>query len=169
MNFYRYVRNSPIGLVDPFGLREYPDSFIGPLQPGDYRTRDMTATKCGRVPPHPSWVDIDRNIGEAGRHWSPWWFRDQVKPGGPWDTKQFDTSYTDFGNYNYGAAGTGFGFPENILLREAGRANKSPGSTGDPGSRWNPWGGTPPYGDQPEDQEQIKKGIGYCRCVLGLD
>jgi hypothetical protein len=28
---------------------------------------------------------------------------------------------------------------------------------------WGKPGGDPPYGDQPEDQEWIKKGIDYCK------
>src|SRR5439155_19756249 len=71
------------------------------------------------------------------------------------------------GNFNYGATGTAAGFPESVLLREAGRvqqaADTSKSEWGDPGSRFNPWGGTPPYGDDPVDQEFIKKGIEYCR------
>lgn len=101
-------------------------------------------------------------------------FRDQVRNKGPWDYKQIDPLYQDFGNFNYGGAGYAFGFSENLLLREAGRANlaanpkRAKMGLGDPGSRWNPFGGTPPYGDDPLDQEQIKKGVEYCKCALGL-
>jgi len=88
-----------------------------------------------------------------------------------WDYKQKGRIYEDFGNFNCGASGHAFGFPDNMLLREVGRAyqiadpRRRNMGLGDRGSRL--WGGTPPYGDDPLDQEQIKKGITYCKCQLG--
>src|SRR5437867_4353283 len=43
----------------------------------------------------------------------------------------------------------------------------NPREKGDPGWRLNPWGGTPPYGDQEEDQIYIKKGAAYAKCMSG--
>jgi len=89
------------------------------------------------------------------------------RTGGPWDYKQRDSNFENFGNYHYGYIGTSLGFPEGILLRQAGknqdkRARKA--SFGNPGNGL--WGGVPPYGDDPKDQEMIKRGI-YDR-LLGL-
>jgi hypothetical protein len=171
INTYGYVGANPLSRADPWGLREVPDSdpFVGPLSPGDYYTSEMTQTKCGRVPPSPFGADVDRNMSEAKKHWNPFWFRDQVRNKGPWDYKQWGARYQDFGNFNFGAAGLAFGFGPERLLREAGRAQQQAGTSrqgwGDPGWLVNPWGGMPPYGDDPGDQKQIRKGIDYCSCM----
>jgi hypothetical protein len=173
VNFYAYVSDSPIALIDPDGLTEYPDNFVGPLPTSGYYTRQMTVTPCGKIPPHPPTANIDQNIADARSHGDPWWFKDQVQNKGPWDYKQQNRLFEDFGNFNYGAAGYAFGFPETLLLREAGRASLAADPTrknmelGDPGSRLNPWGGTPPYGDDPADQIQIQQGVAYAKCMAG--
>jgi hypothetical protein len=144
-----------------------------------------TQEKCPPVPVHPPDADINANIDEAKKHsfasvWNPLkplfdlkgaiWFRDQVKNKGPWDYKQRGSQYQDFGNFNYGAAGLAVGFDERTLLREAGRAQQAAGTSrpewGDPGNRINPWGGTPPFGDDPVDRAQIKKGFEYYRAKM---
>jgi len=136
--------------------------------------------KCPPVPAYPSGADINKNIETAKKmglasFLNPLkpvidarallWFRNQVKNNGPWDYKQQGRQYQDFGNFNYGATGLALGLGETFLLREAGRAQIAAGTSkpewGDPGSRANPWGGKPPYGDDPDDQEQIKKGFAY--------
>ena len=65
----------------------------------------------------------------------------------------------------YGAVGRAFGFSENTLLREAGRAQQAAGTSkpewGDPGFRFNPFGGSGSYGDDPEDQMMIREGVRY--------
>jgi hypothetical protein len=161
-NFYAYVGNSPLFFIDPMGLQEYPDNFVGPLPPTGYYKRDVTVTPCGRIPPHPPWVNPDNNMNDARKHWNPWWFYNQVKAGGPWDYKQWNPVWDDFGNFNYGSTGNAFGFSDGVLLRGAGAA-QHPRLSGDPDSFRHPLG-VPPYGDQPEDQDMIKRGINYSKC-----
>jgi len=161
-NVYAYARNNPTNLVDPFGLREYPDNFIGPLELSGYYTSQMTQTKCGRIPPAPPGVNINSNMFDARSHFNPFWFYDQVRNKGPWDYKQQGSLYEDFGNFNFGATGNAFGFPSDVLQRGAGWANQK----ADP-ARTNlgsPWG-APPYGDDWYDQLQIRRGINFCECM----
>ena len=113
----------------------------------------------------PIGVDQEANIRLAEGHWNPIWFRNQVENRGPWDYKQIDRIYEDFGNFNYGVTGTAFGFPASVLLNEAGRAqirdkNPSP-DWGKPGPPGLPQLGSPPYGDDPKDQYWIEQGIDY--------
>ena len=110
---------------------------------------------------------IDSNIANASDKWSPWWFRDQVKNGEPWDYKQQGSDYEDFGNFNYGATGAAFGFPDSVLLNEAGRAQQAAGTSlpswGSPGPSLFPFLDTAPFGDDPQDQYWIKEGIDFYR------
>ncbi|CAN7591582.1 polymorphic toxin type 44 domain-containing protein [Pseudoduganella sp. LjRoot289] len=167
INTYGYVSSNPLTSYDPMGLKEYSDSFVGPLPRGGYRTSQMSKTRCGIIPPFPPGIDPAGNISNA-RH-NPWWFRDQVRNGGPMDYKQRGALYQDFGNFNYGAVGTAVGFPSVTLAREAGRAQQAAGTSrpewGKPGPILNPMAGIPPYGDDPEDQAWIQKGIDYCKCM----
>jgi hypothetical protein len=98
--------------------------------------------------------------------WLPdlgWWYN-TVKNKGPWDYKQKKgcesgtSPYADFGNFNYGAAGSALGIPANILLRAAGWAQQND-NTSDPD--WGGPFGNPPYGDDPRDQKMINDGISY--------
>jgi hypothetical protein len=113
----------------------------------------------------PEGADIDANITEAEGRWSPWWFRDQVKNKGPWDFKQHGKSLEDFGNFHYGAVGAAFGFPDSVLLNEAGRAQEAAGTSlstwGDSGPSLLPFLGSGSYGDDPSDQYFIQQGIDY--------
>jgi RHS repeat-associated protein len=90
------------------------------------------------------------------------WFRNQVRNGGPWDYKQLNPGYQDFGNYNYGYAGTAMGLGSGVLLRQAGLAQIAAGTSrpewGDPGT-FGAFGGKAPYGDDPVDQVYIAHGI----------
>lgn len=51
-----------------------------------------------------------------------------------------------------------FGYSDELLLRAAGFAQVQAG-TSEPD--WGTPDGNPPYGDDPEDQENIKLGINY--------
>lgn len=130
----------------------------------------LAEDECPTVPKAPPGVGIDENIREAKKHWSPWWFKRQVKEHGPWDYKQQDLEkYEDFGNFNYGATGMAIGvIPEGTLLREAGRYHKekNPDSPqgGKPGIFGIPFDGVAPYNDDEKDQAMIKKGIKYYKC-----
>jgi hypothetical protein len=81
-----------------------------------------------------------------------------VVEGGDWDYKKEGSQYEDFGNFNYGVTGTALGFPPDILLRGAGAVQKL---TGTSKSEWGDPARSPPYGDDPRDQEQIQAGIDY--------
>jgi RHS repeat-associated protein len=157
-NPYGYAGSNPISLSDFLGLAVYPADFVGPLQSGDCYSS---------IPTAPPDVSIDSNIAESSLHSNPLWFRSQVRNHGPWDYKQQNPLYQNFGNFNYGATGiaSGFGFSERTLLREAGRAQQAAGTSrpewGDPGSILNPWGGSGFYGDDPADQGWIQRGISY--------
>lgn len=90
------------------------------------------------------------------------WFRNQVRNSGPWDYKQINPGYQNFGNYNYGYAGTAMGIGSGVLLRQAGRAQVAAGTSqsnwGDPGTL-GAFGGEAPFGDDPLDQMYISHGI----------
>jgi hypothetical protein len=99
------------------------------------------------------------NAEEVRQHkfgWvNPFWFRDQVRNGGPWDYKQYDSAYQDFGNFNYGYTGAAGGFRLCFLQKEAGRAQVAAGTSR---PEWGTPGDGSPYGDDPRDQEQIRRG-----------
>ncbi|RIJ84560.1 type IV secretion protein Rhs [Ralstonia solanacearum] len=105
--------------------------------------------------------EVDKNIREARNHYNPFWFYDQVRNKGPWDYKQQGAQYQDLGNFNYGATGAAFGFPDTILYRMAGWAQRQAGTSK---PAWGHPLGSSPYGDDPDDQEQIRHGIEYARC-----
>lgn len=109
------------------------------------------------VPSKPKGVDIQKNIDEAKKHYRNLeWFRDQFKNKGPWDYKQLGSQYEDFWNFHYGFIGKIAGIPDQLLLRAAGWAQSRAGTSKE---EWGEWYGLSPYGDDPKDQEQIKKGI----------
>jgi uncharacterized protein RhaS with RHS repeats len=148
INTYAYVGNNPVNAIDPLGL--------DPEQKG----KDCN----GLVPTHPPGADVDANMKEAAGMWpNPFAFRDAVKNKGRWDYKQQGRQYQSFGNFNYGAAGHAFGWPftDTFLLRKAGEAQIAAGTSK---PEWQPEGGNkPPYGDDPEDQNWIQRGIDYAR------
>ncbi|WP_223828148.1 RHS repeat-associated core domain-containing protein [Vreelandella titanicae] len=167
-NLYGYVTN-PTGMVDPLGLSGFLGADFSDLMGSTTSCpQEGELGNCKKWPPlAPSGADIDSNIANASDKWSPWWFRNQVKNGGPWDYKQQGSDYEDFGNFNYGATGAAFGFPDTILLNEAGRAQQAAGTSlpswGSPGPSLFPFLGTAPFGDDPQDQYWIKEGIDFYR------
>jgi len=137
----------------------------------------------------PSGVDVNRNIAEAEKVNHDYWFAesklswlydkvrnahgrvDDVRSGKSWDYKQLNTrpqQYDAFGNFNYGAVGAVISQSDKLLLSEAGRAQQKAGTSKPewgypakiPGTTI---GGQPPYGDDPEDQKMIQRGINYYR------
>ena len=114
-------------------------------------------------------TDQARNNAEeaASRYWNPLnvlWFHSQVQNKGPWDYKQYNRGYEDFGNYNYGRTGAAMGLATDFLLGQAGRAQQAARTSkpewGNPGLLgYGGLGGTGSYGDDPRDQEMIKRGI----------
>jgi len=132
------------------------------------------------VPPAPPDANIDDNIKAAaaasfGGKGTPW-FYNQVHNNGPWDYKQLGRQFQDFGNFNYGATGSAFGYSEDTLLRAAGWAQKRAGTSkpewGDAPSALQAYvgaGGEPPYGDDPDDQAMIKQGIEYYKQMMRRD
>jgi hypothetical protein len=85
----------------------------------------------------------------------------QVPNKGPWDYKQQGPEFQAAGNFNYGATGSAMGFPDFVLLRMAGLAQKQAGTSK---PSWGSPFGFAPYGDDPADQAQIAAGIQYAKC-----
>jgi len=118
------------------------------------------------VPRAPPGVSLDENMKRAEESWDPFWFYDQVRNKGPWDYKQRDPAYEDYGNFHYGATAKAFGFPDDLIRRMAGWAQQRGGNSrrefGHPL-------GFSPYGDDPRDQEMIEAGIRFRanRCRTG--
>jgi hypothetical protein len=79
-----------------------------------------------------------------------------VQSNGIWDYKQQNPDFQDFGNFHYGVVGMAAGINERLLLGAAG-AYQQMGNTRKFGE------GIPIFsknnGDDPKDQEQIRKGI----------
>jgi hypothetical protein len=111
----------------------------------------------------PPGVSMDQNIKESHAHSvldTTGWFKSQVQNKGPWDYKQQGAQYQDFGNFNFGLTAAATGIPEQVALRGAGDAQTKAGTSQDGwGGPWDLNGG--PYGDDPADQAQIKKGYEY--------
>jgi RHS repeat-associated protein len=149
-------RGQPPAPTPGLGMPQRKPCFGAPAAPGTGSTKsELTAQS--RI-----------NAADAASHyWDPlsiFWFRNQVKNKGPWDYKQNSPGYEDFGNYNYGRTGAALGFATHFLLGQAGRAQQAAGTSkpewGDPGFLgYGDLGGTGSYGDDPRDQEMIKRGI----------
>lgn len=110
---------------------------------------------------------IYRNIMEAKSRGSSrnmatpstyYWFYLKVRNRGPWDYKQRNRAWADFGNFNYGATGYTAGIPAEILLMGAGFAQSRAGTSK---PEWGDWHGQSPHGDDPLDQRWIIQGIDY--------
>ena len=131
---------------------------------GKVLTRDQ-AEAAGIVDKQtmPPGVSMDQNIQQSHAHSvldTTGWFKSQVQNKGPWDYKQQGAQYQDFGNFNFGLTAAATGIPEQVALRGAGDAQTKAGTSQDGwGGPWDLNGG--PYGDDPADQAQIKKGYEY--------
>jgi hypothetical protein len=142
-------------------------------RPGAQYAQNLPAGSSGgmaEIPAQiPSSADIDKNIEEATAHKLDYpWFYGQVRNNGPWDYKQEDRKYADFGNFNYGATGKAAGFSEETLLRSAGWAQVQAGTSrpewGKPMTLMEALlgiGGEAPFGDDPRDQYWISQGFKY--------
>ncbi len=89
-----------------------------------------------------------------------YWFYMKVRNRGPWDYKQKNRAWADFGNFNFGATGYVAGIPEEILLMGAGFAQNHAGTSK---PEWGVWYGPSPHGDDPNDQRWIRQGIDYAK------
>jgi len=97
------------------------------------------------------------------------WLYKQVKNGGTWDYKQLHTDrkpneqskYAPFGNFHYGVMANALNVPEQIGLRMAGWAQVRAGTWEPANGNW--WDLSGSFGDDPEDQQQIKDGYAYYR------
>ncbi|MBX3611908.1 MAG: hypothetical protein KF871_18595, partial [Hydrogenophaga sp.] len=116
----------------------------------------------------PSGVSVEQHIAEAQAYADShtiaetyYWFYLKVRNKGEWDYKQQGKVYEEFGNWHYGVIGTALGIPEEILKRMAGFAQiRAKTSTGE---NWgNPFTHAP-YGDDPNDQDAIMRGIEWAR------
>ncbi len=132
------------------------------------------------IPKKPKGVDIESNIRQAERMRmilpppvNLLWFYDQVHMAGPWDYKhQYGRPYADFGNFNFGATGAALGLSEDTLLRTAGWAQTRSGNSGEGipsglSAALAGFGGKSPFGDDPKDQDWIRRGIEYYRRKQG--
>jgi len=148
VNFYRYASNDSIGFRDPLGLCPSKDP-------------------CW-IPNHPWYASVDVNILESKVEGYKFQFF-MVLPHMPWDYKR-QGPYDDFGNFNFGATGAALGYPDEVLLRGAGaskvmerRVRRQP----DPPDLGSPFG-DPPYGNERDKQEMIRRGIEYYKHTCWL-
>jgi RHS repeat-associated protein len=136
--------------------------------------------ECPPIPFHPNEANVNANVMAArdyvnalkqGFEDSPTvgrsiqtfqkllWLYDHVKNSGPYDYKQDKTgNYENFGNFNFGAVGAALGIDLSTLLKGAGFAQQRAGTSR---PAFGVWHGPPPYGDDPRDQEMIKRGYEY--------
>jgi hypothetical protein len=119
--------------------------------------------------------DLEKNASYARqRAGLPFPFRDLlflelVDYGQDWDYKKYGRAFYELGNFHYGVVGSALGYSPDVLLRMAGWAQ--PEERSDPawGSRPSAWnarlgvGGASPFGDDPEDQKWILRGVDYYR------
>lgn len=147
--------------VGMFGAESFVDGVAQAM--GQVLTRDE-ATAAGLVdtPAAPPGVSMDDNIAQAQQHGFPQdlkWFYNQVKGGAEWDFKQQGAQYENFGNFHYGVVAAAMGIPEDVALRAAGYAQEQAGTSKDEWGNPIDIGGS--YGDDPNDQQQIKEGYEY--------
>ncbi len=133
---------------------------------------------CSDVPNGPLGANVDFNVSlvntalQTDLNWSSpttkmAFFYDMVNTGNPWDYKQQDTQYVDFGNFNYGATCEAMRYSLYFCQSAAGFAHdRRLHKQGLPLGKGIPFL-KPPYGDQTADQAQIAKGYRYAKCKSG--
>lgn len=170
VNIYAYVRGNPVSKIDRVGLET---GLPGMPWPGINPYSNMPVWCTCPDPPVmpkpklmcPAQSELDKNIEQAKAHYGNIvWFYNQVRNKGPWDYKQQDSSFQDFGNFNFGATGTALGIPSEVLQRGAGWAQQQAGTSN---PAWGGPSGSYPYGDDPDDNWQIRQGIKYPTCNCG--
>ncbi len=162
---------------NPDAIWQFINPFLPPgtayYDPNSPETLANNARNCPSVPEHPRFASVNDNIRAVqdakGFGIIPplrGWYNN-VDTGGPWDYKEIKTlndlgqldkksPYEDFGNFNYGATAAAMGIPLNVALRAAGWKQSNPEK------EWGHWYSLrPPYGDDPDDQPQIRAGYQY--------
>lgn len=165
------------------GSRRIVDAKENTVTDGTPEADQATSSKMiQEIPPN---VDLKADAEQAGKAnamgqaYKYWWFKEMVQTGGPWDYKSprqgdnlVNKEYEDFGNWHYGYVGDEAGIPSYILQQRAGVEQIKQGTSkpewGEPswgpsgyGEGVNPFGGSGTYGDDPHDNEMLRKGITF--------
>jgi len=119
----------------------------------------MSAGLVPHVPVSPPTASLQQNVTQAQQHGSYWVTFDQVPNKHPWDYKQQGAQYQDFGNFNYGVTSGCRNARGRCPTRRRLGSAKSRHVPVQLGNPWDVNGG--PYGDDPNDQAQIKAGYDY--------
>jgi hypothetical protein len=131
-----------------------------PRRPADFHGPPQEGECWSSIPIHPADADVDANMRAAADMWpNPFAFKDAVQNKGRWNYKRRARHYENFGNFNYGATGTAWGFGPDTLKREAGRKQIEDGTSKREWQKPSRAGLLPPYGDDPIDQYWIQRGI----------
>ncbi|MBL8066414.1 MAG: hypothetical protein JNM34_11230 [Chthonomonadaceae bacterium] len=162
LNLYGYCGGSPVGRIDVTGtnfqfmiLVAEDQDVAPPIAPPRFNIEENLCT----VMKEAFLIYSTDDLGLVKFEKAMKWFKEQVKSGGVWDYKHGGhKEYENLGNWNYGATGSYLGLSDDTLLRGAGLYQKIYGTSTDA------WGGPlggPPYGDDPNDQYWIRKGIKF--------
>lgn len=140
---------------------------------------DVHPAPCPPIPEAPSNADIDENVQDAVKFLETLsrlplgpievanaktaYLLAHFNTGASEDYKQYGDQYREFGNFNYGAVAYALGLPPTAILGGAGLASAlsylKHGTL--PPSSWGNIFTGPPYGDNPGEQNEIRRGIGY--------
>ena len=153
------LKTTPGVYVTPGGNVAVSKSNVPPLPPGESYERNMQEMK-GRVVDPRAWKE----------------FKDKVQTGGGWDYKTKGNQFESTGNFNYGAAAEAMGIPDAVADRAAGAVQRWEHS---PVKQWNAHplvkeigqaadaayhqAVDPAHGDDPRDQENIRRGRVYAK------
>lgn len=98
----------------------------------------------------------------GGKFEAIWTARLLIGNGGAWNYKRsYGSQWEDAGNFNYGFIAAGLGIREQDALRFAGFYGTWFGQPNPDGGHYWDLNSTGPYGDFPEDQQQIRNGYEY--------